>query len=84
MNIIRKHSVNDLGYDFVDKKYIPKGKDEYYLRNIQNRNGIVHRKLTTQETEALIRNRNTSDDWSKIFVAKFSLKFRYLQMSGQE
>ena len=70
MNIIRKHPVNDLGYGFVDKKYIPKGKDEYYLRNIQNRNGIVHRKLTTQETEALIRNRNTSDDWNKIFVAQ--------------
>ncbi len=69
MNIIRKHPVNDLGYDFVDKKYIPKGKDEYYLRNIQNRNGIVHRKLTTQEIEALVRNRNTSDDWSKILVA---------------
>ena len=70
MNIIRKHSVNDLGYDFVDKKYIPKGKDEYYLRNTQNRNGIVHRKLTTQEIEALVRNRNTSDDWSKILVAE--------------
>ena len=69
MNIIRKHSVNDLGYDFVDKKYIPKGKDEYYLRNIQNRNGLVHRKLTPQEIDALVRNRNTSDDWSKIFVA---------------
>ncbi len=69
MNIIRKHPVNDLGYDFVDKKYIPKGKDEYHLRNIQNRNGIVHRKLTTQEVEALVRNRNTSDDWSNIFVA---------------
>ena len=69
MNIIRKHPVNDLGYDFVDKKYIPKGKDEYYLRNIQNRNGLAHRKLTPQEIEALERNRNTADDWSKIFVA---------------
>ncbi len=70
MNIIQKHPVNNLGYNFVDKKYIPKGKDEYYLRNIQNRNGIVYRKLTTQEIEALIHNRNTSDDWNRIFVSK--------------
>ena len=70
MNIIQKHPVNSLGYNFVDKKYIPKGKDEYYLRNTQNRNGIVFRKLSAQEIEALIRNRNTSDDWAKIFVSK--------------
>ncbi len=70
MNIIQKHPVNDLGYSFVDKKYIPKGKDEYYLRNTQNQNGIKYRKLTAQEIEALIRNRNTSDDWNKIFVSK--------------
>ena len=69
MNIIKKHSVNDLGYNFVDKKYIPKGKDEYYLRNIQNRNGIVHHKLTAKEISALELNRNTSDDWSKVFVS---------------
>jgi Domain of unknown function (DUF4954) len=70
MNIIQKHPVNNLGYNFVDKKYIPKGKDEYHLRNLQNRNGIEYRKLTAQEIEALIHNRNTSDDWNKIFVSK--------------
>ena len=70
MNIIQKHPVNNLGYSFVDKKYIPKGKDEYYLRNTQNQNGIKYRKLTAQEIEALIRNRNTSDDWNKIFVSR--------------
>jgi hypothetical protein len=70
MNIIQKHPVNNLGYNFVDKKYIPKGKDEYHLRNKENQNGITYRKLTAQEIEALIRNRNTSDDWNKIFVSK--------------
>jgi hypothetical protein len=70
MNIIQKHPVNNLGYNFVDKKYIPKGKDEYHLRNLQNRNGLVHRKLTAPEIEALVRNRNTSDDWNKIFVSR--------------
>ncbi len=70
MNIIQKYPVNNLGYNFVDKKYIPKGKDEYHLRNLQNRNGIVHRKLTKQEIGALVHNRNTSDDWNKVFVTK--------------
>ncbi len=70
MNIIQKHPVNNLGYNFVDKKYIPKGKDEYYLRYTQNKNGIDYRKLSAQEIEALIHNRNTSDDWNKIFVSK--------------
>ena len=69
MNIIQKHPVNNLGYNFIDKKFIPKGKDEYYLRNTQNRNGIKYRKLTAAEIETLIRNRNTSDDWNKIFVS---------------
>lgn len=69
MNIIQKHPVNNLGYNFIDKKFIPKGKDEYYLRNTQNRNGIKYRKLTAAEIETLILNRNTSDDWNKIFVS---------------
>jgi hypothetical protein len=70
MNIIKKHPVNDLGYNFVDEKYIPAGKDEYHLRNLHNKNGISYRKLTAHDIEALIRNRNTSDDWDKIFVSK--------------
>ncbi len=70
MNVIKKHPVNNLGYNFVDEKYIPQGKDEYHLRNLHNKNGIDYRKLTAHDIEALIRNRNTSDDWNKIFVAK--------------
>jgi hypothetical protein len=69
MNIIQKHPVATLGYDFIDKKYIPKGKDEYYLRDMQNHSGIEYRKLTSQEIEILVHNRNTSDDWNKIFVS---------------
>jgi hypothetical protein len=69
MNIIKKHPVNKLGYNFVEEKYIPKGKDEYYLRNGQNNNSVVYRKLTAQEIEILVRNRNTSDDWNNILVS---------------
>jgi signal peptidase I len=69
MNDIQKIPIGSLGYDFVAAKYIPKGKDEYYLRNIQNRNGIQYRNLTAFEIEVLVRNRNTSDDWNCVLVS---------------
>jgi len=68
-NIIRKVAVEKLGYNFIKTPYLPKGKDEYYLRNLQNRSGIDYRNLTAYEIEALVRNRNTSDDWNKILVS---------------
>lgn len=70
MNIITKHPIHNLGYNFIDKKYLPEGEDEYYLRNQQNKNGILYRRLTGFEIEILIRNGNTSDDWAKIYVSK--------------
>ncbi len=69
MNIIKKHPVEHLGYNFIEEKYIPSGKDEYYLRYKQNENGGEYRKLTAHEIEQLVLNRNTSDDWNKIFVS---------------
>lgn len=68
MNIIKKKPLEELGYGFVDAEYIPKGKDEYYLRNLQNSHSAKYRKLTAGEIQVLVRNRNTSDDWNKIFV----------------
>jgi NDP-sugar pyrophosphorylase family protein len=70
MNIITKHPVNNLGYGFIEENYLPKEKDEYYLRNIQNKNGVSYRNLTSIEKEILIRNGNNSDDWSKILVSE--------------
>jgi hypothetical protein len=69
MNIITQHPINNLGYNFIEQKYIPKGKNEYHLRNKQNKSGITHRKLSAQDIEALVRNRNTSDNWDNILVA---------------
>lgn len=69
MNIITKHPVNNLGYNFIAQKYLPAGEDEYYLRNKQNKNSINYRSLTTREKEILIRSDNSSDDWSKILVS---------------
>ncbi|MCW3108406.1 MAG: hypothetical protein JWQ09_2912, partial [Segetibacter sp.] len=68
-NDIRKRSIASLGYEFVAPQYLPKGKDEYYLRNIQNHNGINYRQLSAYEIEVLVRNRNTSENWNKLLVS---------------
>ena len=69
MNHITKTPVSGLGYNFVDPKYLPKGKDEYYLRNKQNPTGDRHRPLTAKEIKQLIANGNTSDNWKNVLVA---------------
>lgn len=69
MNIITKKAISDLGYGFIAKAYIPKGKNEYYLRNIQNRSGIRYRKLTPVEINLLEKNDNSSDNWNKVLVS---------------
>lgn len=68
MNQIHKSPVQSLGYNFIPAEYLPKGKNEYYLRNRQNTSGIHYRGLTAYEIEVLVRNRNTSDDWNKLLV----------------
>lgn len=70
MNDIKKIKVSSLGYNFIPEAFIPKGEDEYYLRNLQNRSGIVYRNLSSFEIEVLVRNRNTSDNWSNILVSE--------------
>ena len=69
MNQITKHPLSSLGYHFIPAEYLPKGKDEYHLRDLQNRSGIAYRHLNAHEIEVLVRNRNQSDDWNKILVS---------------
>jgi Domain of unknown function (DUF4954) len=69
MNIITKKPINDIGYNFIPAEFIPKGKDEYYLRNKQHRTKTKYRQLTNAEIKLLTANGNSSDDWAKIFVA---------------
>ncbi|MDB5191408.1 MAG: hypothetical protein JWQ96_971 [Segetibacter sp.] len=68
-NEIKRSHISAMGYGFVEQELLPEGKDEYYLRNMQIRNGISYRKLSAYEIEALVRNRNTSDDWNNILVS---------------
>ncbi|MEJ7911827.1 MAG: DUF4954 family protein [Chitinophagaceae bacterium] len=69
MNEINKIPLRSLGYNFVAGDYLPEGKDEYHLRNVQNHSGISYRNLTAYEIEVLVRNRNTTDDWNKLQVS---------------
>ncbi len=68
MNHIAKMPLSQLGYQFVEGRYLPKGRDEYYLRDQQRGKASVYRKLKAGEIETLVRNDNTSDDWNNIFV----------------
>ncbi len=68
-NTTRKSSIQSLGYNFIPTEFLPDGKDEYYLRKMQDKSGIDYRQLTAYEIEALVKNRNTSDDWNKILVS---------------
>ncbi|MEJ7609974.1 MAG: DUF4954 family protein [Ferruginibacter sp.] len=70
MNRIQTHPVKDLGYNFIEAKYLPAGADEYYLRNVQNDWNTSYRHLSAAETEMLVQNRNSSDNWSNILVSE--------------
>ena len=69
MNIITTHPVEELGYNFIDAKYIPEGENEYHIRDIQN-DGRKYRALTALELDTLIHNRNTSDNWNNVQVSE--------------
>jgi hypothetical protein len=69
MNNIRKEPLNTLGSNFIPAEYIPQGKDEYYLRYIQNPDSSRYRQLNAHEIEVLVRNRNTSDNWNNLLVS---------------
>ncbi|MDO9254694.1 MAG: DUF4954 family protein [Bacteroidales bacterium] len=70
MNIIRKEPLNTLGHNFIPAQYIPQGKDEYYLRYLQNPDSGRYRQLNAHEIEVLVRNRNTCDDWNNLMVSE--------------
>lgn len=69
MNEIIKKPISSVGYQFIEREFLPHGKDEYYIRNQQNKNGIHYRNLSAYEIEVLVRNNNTSDNWNNIHVS---------------
>lgn len=60
----------DFGRKFIPKKYLPEGRNEYYLRNEQSAGRAGHwRHLRAAEIEALVKNAVTCDDWDSVFVS---------------
>ncbi len=68
MNNIKKKPIDHLGYGFIEGRFLPEGKDEYYLREEQFRTDKKYRKLKAHEIEILVKNENTSDDWNRVLV----------------
>ena len=57
------------GRGFIPAAYLPRGKDEYYLRNAQSPKPLDRwRALRSEEVEALVKNGNTCDDWDSMLV----------------
>jgi len=64
-----KGATEHMGYNFIPPEYLPSGKDEYWLRNLQNGKGKVWRSLESKELETLIGNNNSCTDWDKFVVS---------------
>ncbi len=69
MNIIKKQPIENLGYHFIEDIYLPKGKNEYYLRDLQHQPTKPYRRLKGDEIEILVHNNNASSDWNDILVS---------------
>lgn len=68
MGYIIKIPLNRIGYDFIPADYLPKGKDEYYLRFQQNKSNKNYRNLTEEEIRILELNHNESTNWNDVLV----------------
>lgn len=61
--------MGNLGYDFIPKKYLPKGQNEYYLREKQQLKSTKYRSLQPEEIEILLAHGNFSPNWSDVLVS---------------
>lgn len=60
---------DSFGKGFIPAKFIPEGKDEYYIRNQQfNALDKKFRHLKSEEIEMLVKNGNTAHSFDDIFV----------------
>ena len=70
MDNVIVHSGMETGKEFIPREFIPKGKDEFHLRTIQNTHTPEKwRRLTTGEIEILIHNGNNAENWERILVS---------------
>ena len=69
MRDIRIVPIGSLGRNFVSEEFLPEGKDEYHLRDVQSPRAVDEwRHLRAEEIETLVKNGNTTEDWESILV----------------
>ena len=66
MNILPSEK---FGYNFIPDEFLPDGKNEYWLRDIQQTGEKQWRHLTEQEIETLKRNANNCSHWDDFWVS---------------
>lgn len=55
---------------WIDARYLPDGKDKYYIRNQQVKQPVGGwRHLRSDEIERLVMNNNTASSWDTVWVA---------------
>ncbi len=60
-----------LGRNFIPEKYLPTGKDEFYLRDKQVGADMRHwRHLRADEVEELVKNGNKAENWDDLLVSE--------------
>ncbi len=70
MSELRILPTGSLGRDFITAPFVPEGRDEYYLRNLQaGRPPDSWRKLRADEIETLVKNGNNCDNWDDLLVS---------------
>ena len=66
---VRIMTSDSFGIHFIDKAFLPAGRDEYSARFMQNPTAQHRwRPLTFNEVEALIKNGNTCTNWNMFLV----------------
>jgi hypothetical protein len=69
MDKVQILSPDTMGDHFISQEYLPEGKDQNYLRNLQSKKlASCWRNLHTDEVERLVKNDNTAQNWDDILV----------------
>lgn len=69
MGNVRVVKLEEFGRGFIPARFLPEGKDEFYLRNEQLPFKANWRRLHAHEIETLVKMGNTCDDWNLFLVA---------------
>jgi len=69
MTRVRILPIEKLGCNFIPGEHLPPGRDEYYLRNLQNQKPPHYwRQLRADEVQTLEGNGNRCNDWDAVLV----------------